>query len=317
MPYQRIDAPLLEARDRFEYWRAWLVEPGDVPMTLEPVRRIPYDFDATAESLAVGTVDIYEYRFGAASGSWTSDAIAATGRLRLQLVAPTSAGSASWYGRQQPLDHGAALLVGETDGRLASQGGLHGIQVNVPREAVPVTDAQLAAFSDQRRLLRDPTFTGIVRPALLGMRGHLGELATGDLRELPQLWISLLSMLTRSLAGQDTGGSDTLPARRLQIDRHIDAHLGDPRLSPASIAAALHISRSTLYAAFDADGVAAEIRRRRLDRAHALLQDPAGTLPIAAVAARVGIPDAARFSRAFRRRYGITPSELRRTAAGP
>ena len=118
---------------------------------------------------------------------------------------------------------------------------------------VPVTDAQLAGFNDQRRLRHDPVFTGLVRPALLGLAGHLDALADTDVTELEQLWISLLTMLMRSLAGRDTTGTDTAPARRLQVRRYIDAHLTDPRLSPTMIADALHVSRSTLYAALPAD----------------------------------------------------------------
>ena len=64
--YQRFDAPGLAARDRFEYWRGWYSDAIDVPMQLEPVDRLPRNFDASAESLTVGSVDLVEYRFGAA-----------------------------------------------------------------------------------------------------------------------------------------------------------------------------------------------------------------------------------------------------------
>jgi AraC-like DNA-binding protein len=311
--HQRFDAPGLAADDRFEYWRGWYSDAIDVPMQLEPVRRLPYAFDASAEALTIGAVDIVEYRFGAAVGSWTGEAIMATDRLRLVILAPTPAATGSWYDRRVSLADGAAVLLGETEGRWQTREGLHGIQVNVPRQAVPVTEAQLAAFADPRRLRSDPTFSGLVRPALLGLAGHLGALSNTDVPELQQLWISLLTMLTRSLAGRDTAGVDTAPARRLQVRRYIRAHLADPRLSPTTIADALHISRSTLYAALPADsgGVAAEVRRQRLERAHTLLRDPANTQPIAEIAASVGIPSAAQFSRAFRERYALSPRQLR------
>lgn len=311
--YGRFDTPALASRDRFEYWRDWLAQPTDVPMTLEPARRGPIDFDARAELLSVGTVSVYEYRFGAAIGSWTRQAAAAAGRLRLMLIAPTPAATGHCHGQEISLARGAALLVGRTDGRLQTQEGLRAIQVNVPREAIPVSDAQLASFNDQRRLRNDPVFTGLVRPALHGLRGHLDELTSTELPELGPLWISLLSMLTRSLAGHDTNGTDTTLARRLQIQQHIDTHLADPRLSTASIADALHISRSTLYAALpaDNDGIAAEIRRQRLAHAHALLTDPTNSQSIAEIGASVGMRNAAQFSRAFRQRYGLPPRQIR------
>jgi AraC-like DNA-binding protein len=315
--HQRFNAPGLAAHDRFEYWRGWYSDAIDVPMQLEPVRRLPYDFDASAEALTIGTVDFVEYRFGAAVGSWTREAITAPERLRLVILAPTPAATGSWHDRHVSLTNGAAVLLGQTDGRWQTQEGLHGIQVNAPRQVVPVTDAQLAAFNDPRRLRSDPVFTGLVRPALLGLAGHLDALANTDVPELEQLWISLLTMLTRSLAGGDTTGTDTAPARELQVRRYIRAHLTDPRLSPATIADALHISRSTLYAALPADsgGVAAEVRRQRLARAHTIIRDATNPQSIAEIAVSVGIPSAAQFSRAFRERYGLSPRQLR--ADGP
>ena len=123
-------------------------------------------------------------------------------------------------------------------------------------------------------------------------------------------------MLVRSLLGQDTNGTDTARARRLQIRRYIRANLADPRLSPARIADALHVSRRTLYAALspDDDGVAAEIRGQRLERARAILLDPSQKRSVAEVAATVGLPNPAHFSRIFRSRYGLSPSDLRAAA---
>jgi AraC-like DNA-binding protein len=311
--YQRFDAPILAARDRFEYWRGWYSQAIDVPMQLEPPRGGASGFSASAEALTVGAVDLVEYRFGAAVGTWTREGITAAERLRLVILAPTSDATGFWHGHQLSLADGAAVLLGETEGGWRTRHGLHGIQVNVPRQAVPITDAQLAVFNDQRRLRHDPTFTGIVRPALLGLIGHLDRLACADVPELQELWISLLTMLTRSLAGSDTSGSDTALARGLQVRRYIRDNLADPRLSPTVIANALHISRSTLYAARPpgSEGIAAEIRARRLARAHAMLCDPTNRQPIATIAASVGIPNAAHFSRAFHQRYGVTPRDIR------
>jgi hypothetical protein len=75
--------------------------------------------------------------------------------------------------------------------------------------------------------------------------------------------------------------------------------LADPDLSPTTIADALHVSRSTLYATLppNAEGIAAEIRRQRLQRAHTILSNPVNTQPIADIAAAVGIPSAAHFRR--------------------
>ena len=318
-PYQRFASPVLGAEERFEYWRDWYSQAIDVPMRLEPLGRPSRGFDASAEALSVGDVDLVEYRFGPAVGSWTREGITSAERLRLVILAPAVGGTGSWHGRQLSLEGGAAVLLGTTAGRWEAEQGMRGIQVNVPRAAVEVTDAELALFNDQRRLGEDPVFAGLVRPALLGLIGHLDPLGASDPRELRAVWISLLAMLTRSLAGRDTAGTDIAPARWLQIRNLIRTDLADPRLSPATIAAALFISRSTLYAAVppDSEGIAAEIMRQRLTRAHAMLLDPAVAQSIAEIGAAVGLPDPSRFARAFRGRYGAPPREIRARRSSP
>jgi len=310
--YHRFDTQAVDIPSRFEYWRAWCAQAIDVPMQMEPVGRAADAFDAVAEALTVGSINFVEHRSGPVIGGWSRGGTEAAGRLRLMITAPTPGSTAFCHGHRFPLDGGAAALVGQSDGGWQTTKGLHGIQVNVPYQAVPLTEKQLLAFNDQRRLLRDPTFTGLVRPALVGLSGHLDTLSTTDLSELPALWISLLTMLARSLADRDLDGFDTAPARRLQARRYIEANLADPRLSPTTIAAALHVSRSTLYAAFsDTDGIAGEIRRRRLHRARTALCDPSNATSIAEIARSVGIPNATQFSRAFNQRYGVPPRQLR------
>ena len=314
--FQRFASPDLAAADRFEYWRDWYSQAIDVPMRLEPVRRAPPVFDASAEALTVEDVDLVEYRFGPAVGSWTRDGIAPAERLRLVILAPSGGAVGAWHGRHLSLAGGVAALLGDTSGRWETERGLRGIQVNVPRAAVDVTEAQLGLFNDQRRLGADPVFGALVRPALLGMVGRIDTLGRSDLSELRAVWVSLLAMLTRSLAGRDTVGIDTAPARWLQVRRHIRSNLADPRLSPATIAEALFISRSTLYASVPpgTDGIAAEIQRQRLARARTKLRDPTNTQSIAEIAASVGLPNHSRFTRAFRERYDATPRQVRAEA---
>jgi AraC-like DNA-binding protein len=311
--YQRFASPALDPGERFDYWRDWYSQAIDVPMHLEPLEGSSRAFEASAEALTIGDVDLVDYRFGPAVGSWTREGIISAERLRLVILAPSGGGSGSWHGRQLSLGDGAAALLGSTPGRWEARRGMRGIQVNVPRAAVDVTEAQLSQFNDQRRLGEDPVFAGLVRPALLGLMGRLDPLSTADAPELRAVWISFLTMLARSLAGQDTIGIDTAPARWLQVRNHIRANLADPRLSPATIAEALFVSRSTLYASLppESDGIAAEIQRQRLTRAHALLRDPTNKQSIAKIGASVGLPDPSRFARVFRDRYGAPPREIR------
>ncbi len=64
--------------------------------------------------------------------------------------------------------------------------------------------------------------------------------------------------------------------------------------------------------------VSAWIRQRRLERCRDDLADPVNAgIPVSSVAARWGMTNAAHFSRAFRRAYGIPPNEYRRMCLVP
>ena len=101
----------------------------------------------------------------------------------------------------------------------------------------------------------------------------------------------------------------------LQIYAFIEERLGDPELSPPAIAGAHHISLRYLHKLFESEQktVAGWVRSRRLERCRRDLADPALRLrPVSAIAARWGLADPTVFSKAFRKAYGMPPSEYRR-----
>ncbi len=128
----------------------------------------------------------------------------------------------------------------------------------------------------------------------------------------------LATRLTRELDLHDWGRPE---ARRhallTTVQAFIQRHLGDPRLSPAMIAAAHHISLRSLHQLFHDEGltVAGWIRRRRLECCRRDLSDPAlAPRPVAAIAARWGFTSPGDFSRTFRAVHGLPPAEYRRSA---
>lgn len=106
----------------------------------------------------------------------------------------------------------------------------------------------------------------------------------------------------------------------VRIYTFIQEHLGDPKLSPGTIAAAHHVSLRYLHKLFQEEGatVAGWIRARRLEACRRDLADPAlASRPVASIAARWGFSSAAHFSQVFRGAHGIPPGEYRlRTQAG-
>ena len=74
----------------------------------------------------------------------------------------------------------------------------------------------------------------------------------------------------------------------------------------------LGISRSRLYRLFEPyGGVVHYIQHRRLLDAHAVLADPDDHRRILDIAEEHGFTDGAEFSRAFKREFGYSPSDVR------
>jgi AraC-like DNA-binding protein len=101
---------------------------------------------------------------------------------------------------------------------------------------------------------------------------------------------------------------------RSQAERYIDRHLRDPSLGPNAIAKGLGVSLRTLHRtlAESDESVMAYVRRRRLDHARIEMSTQDASVTITYLAARWQFADAAHFSRAFRQRFGLTPTQYRK-----
>lgn len=101
----------------------------------------------------------------------------------------------------------------------------------------------------------------------------------------------------------------------------IELNLADPELCATRVAARLGLSRRRLDAIFEHTGmsVSAQIWERRLLRAASMLGEARDAwLRVIDVAYACGFSDAAHFSRAFRKRFGLAPREWRhRDGFGP
>ncbi|MET8081498.1 helix-turn-helix domain-containing protein [Streptomyces sp. NPDC005303] len=96
-----------------------------------------------------------------------------------------------------------------------------------------------------------------------------------------------------------------------------DARLTDAELSPAAIAARLHVSVRTLQRAFASldESFSAYIRRRRLEEAAAALTASGSRLTVSEAAARWHFTDSSHFIRAFKKQYRATPAQFARRPA--
>ncbi|WP_324651294.1 helix-turn-helix domain-containing protein [Georgenia sp. H159] len=183
--------------------------------------------------------------------------------------------------------------------------------VDLPRDEV----AQVTAV----RFPRDRGLGRVINPFFVELGRNMDELSGSHASRLVHSALDLLvTMLSQELYQTRHGAVG--PARSLarEVREYILDNLGDPELTPASIAQAHYISTRHLYTIFSEEGetVSAWIRARRLERIRRDLIDPLRVdRPVSAVAARWGLLDAAHFSRLFKAEYGQSPTAYRVAAA--
>lgn len=186
----------------------------------------------------------------------------------------------------------------------------------VPHDQFRLSPQQVAQITAVA-LKDEHPLAGTVTPLLR----HLGNnLSTWDQFGGYSLARNTVDLIATALAGALGGENqaDSKSAQRQRITAYIDAHLDEPELDPARIAAAHFISVRSLHALFEHEPrtVAALIRHRRMQQASALLRDPLlGDISVQRIGARVGIPDAAGFSRMFSREFALTPGRYRQQQA--
>ena len=118
----------------------------------------------------------------------------------------------------------------------------------------------------------------------------------------------------RPTQGQEVGRRSVQAARLEAVRQHIDEHLADPTLSPASMAAALGISLRQLHLLFEQTGTTfgQYVLRQRLLKCHdGHRGGDRATRKVADVAFGWGFNSMPTFYRAFAAEFGTEPSTLR------
>lgn len=161
---------------------------------------------------------------------------------------------------------------------------------------------------------------------VLSVGGHpLTRLMADHLRNLPacltespavrpnSLVLPTLALCRVLLSIATVGGVHATPEELgITVRRFIETHLAT--IDVATLAEQFGLSTRSLYRLFPDGGVSAFIRERRLAGAmRQLVQPPAGRPPkLALLSHDHGFNNSRVFSRAFHRRYGLWPGEVRR-----
>ena len=131
--------------------------------------------------------------------------------------------------------------------------------------------------------------------------------------------LELISLSYTTAFGSTARGSSAIRQRRLQVLRHIEDHLREPRLTVDSVARALSISPRYLRVIFAGTGekLSAYVLRRRLEECARQMCSPAWSgHSLMQIASSWGFSSAAHFTRRFREQFEASPREYRRRLAG-
>jgi AraC-like DNA-binding protein len=217
-------------------------------------------------------------------------------------------------GRQAVLRPGDLSLVDPARPSQRSFTAMRTITVSIPRAMIPLRDRELAELTGTR-IPGDRGAGAFASVLTRQLARRVDQMSAPDAARLRTTVVDTLAV---ALAGR-IDRTAAVPAARERTLLHriyafIEQHLANPDLSPRSVAAAHHMSLRSLYKLFEAESVTvgAWIRRRRLERCrHDLLDTALHDRPVAAIAGRWGMPNAAHFNRAFRAAYGAPPAEFR------
>ncbi len=289
----------LHPLDRFDAWRHHIADTAD----LAPVRGAENDFPADSQQWTLGDVLFSRYRLSdAPARRWT-------------------------HWPKSHRDDWCVVLAGPS-GAIA-QGALSFRSLAQPFEGRGRDDEVLTVLLPRSRSAQetrdlDSAHGRQIAPPLAAILADFMASLARNLPAMTQAQADALAEPTRLLVractapAPETLESIDAPLNSLMLERarHIvRQNIALPGFGPTQLCRALAVSRSKLYRLFEpSGGVAAFIQRERLQQAMAKLGDQGELRSVNIIASEVGFADHSTFSRAFRREFGVSPSEAREMA---
>ncbi|MFZ5674453.1 MAG: AraC family transcriptional regulator [Pseudomonadota bacterium] len=307
----RLRTDALPERDRIEIMRE-VYGRTVLRVDVDPVAAL--DVDMTLRSLpgvGIATGRSSQLRARRSSALIDNDDI-------ILLAAQSGASIMKHRGREEPVNDRQALMMSGADVGIShiQPGGLRFINMSFPmRKLAPLVGDPGAVFMR-------PLFTDSAPMRLL--LDYVQAVQTIERDAPPELWhlaathildLAAVAMGATRDAAEIARGRGVRVARLRAIKADIAAH--GAQLSVDQIAARHRLSPRYVRKLFEGEGTSLSdfMLAQRLERAHRLLTDPrrAGST-ITAIAFEAGFNDLSYFNRAFRRRYGATPTDVRGTA---
>ncbi|OKH86229.1 helix-turn-helix domain-containing protein [Thalassospira sp. TSL5-1] len=305
------DTSRIAERMRYDVWRESISCIFDVDASRE--NRDPHRFNVTINALRVGDLILSDMRSVAQSWQRRAVEIARDGldHFMFQLFLE---GSAAWEDRYgQRIARAGDILVFDLAREMQSvTTDLRHLTLIIPRHHI----VPLLNHPDQhnmRVLSASKPIVQMLAEYILLLNRNLPLIDKLDGKDLMPAVTAMVASCLNSFGpiGRNAAASANDDLADFRIRSFIRQNLGNPDLDVNQICDACGISRSALYRLFQEEGgVRHFLREQRLDKAmRDLLSQSAKQ--IAVIARENGFSHANDFSRAFRRRYGMTPRELR------
>ncbi|XBB66115.1 AraC family transcriptional regulator [Nocardioides sp. WV_118_6] len=209
---------------------------------------------------------------------------------------------------------GGFLLDGDQPYSLRFSDGNEVLALRLPRQYLEISNHTLGRLTS-REVPKSAAGLNVLRRYLSGLVAMRRPLPQEQLEQQHELALELLHAALHPMVYSERSRALMSGAAILASARwFIDVHHADPRLTVEDVAREFMVSRRHLETQFArlGPGPAAYLRRVRLRHAARLLRTGRRG-QVAAIAAASGFSDVNTFVRAFRREYGATPDEWRRS----
>ena len=304
----RFDNGSVPSPERSAFWRNAFRELFDVESEATPLGG--RTLDKTLERHDIGGLAVVALRGNSQQVLVRDWARAKTVHL---LLAQTSGAFIETDGTRQALEPGCAYLV-NTRGPVLIQtpDRFEHLALFFPLASSDATRSFIAR-RDASSLRLGGATGATLASSLIALLGNASEIAAAATPMLGRAIVGLFhAALAETLGVRDHSSRRLETYHRERILKHAQAGLGDPDLSIDSIAAAVGLSTRRVHQLFAGSDMTLMrwVWSERLAQCRARLFDAeSDKVRIGELAYEWGFSDAAHFSRAFRQRYGTSPSQ--------
>jgi AraC-like DNA-binding protein len=301
----------LPEKDRMAMWRDYYCR-AMMKLDIEPINEGQVEFSILARELP--GVRVMSTAMSPVRQTRTREFLADGNDDLIFIINQTGTATAYSRGRDVLLREGDALLMSASETKVFDRHSYGGsLSFRIPR---PILSSMIT-YIDDIVMQMIPQNTDALK-LLAGYAAPLFNdiaLATPEFRRTA---VNHLHDLVALALGAARGGIATgraIPAARLRMAKSYIVENSNRRdLSVSVVAAHLGLTPRNLQRLFESDGTTFSefLLAQRLSRAHRMLTEPRlAQNPVGSIAYDAGFGDLSYFNRSFKRRYGVTPRDVR------